>query len=156
MVQILRPNNQPSQVWSPNTGTFCWQCIDEAVADDSDYMYGMTTTQFINLSAGRDPGVNTDFKIYVRIQATSSGAIKVRLYQDATLITTISDLSSAFSFAQKILTIPEADAAKITDFSKLKLSFTGSDPMGYSYVSHAYMEIPDAPIKNGLEMGCSF
>lgn len=156
MAQILRPNGQPSQVWSPSTGMFCWQCIDEESASDTDYMYGKNTEQLINLSAGRDPGVNTDFKIYARVKTASSASMTAYLYQDTTLIVTISSITLTTSYVQKTWTIPEANAANITDFSKLILSFKGSSSSVNVYVSHAYMEIPDAPIKNGLEMGCAF
>ena len=156
MAQYLRPNGEPVQVWTPSTGSTCWQCIDEEIASDTDYMYGKDTEQPINLSAGRDPGVNTDFKIYARVKTSGVATMTVYLYQNTTLITTIPSIPLTKSYVQKTWTIPEEDAANITDFSKLILSFKGDIMFSNVYVSHAYMKIPDAPIKNGLEMGCSF
>lgn len=169
MTQIFRPVldlYRDSQVVGQAGGTTnLYATIDEAVADDADYIKlpfangGNTKVLVVTLDPlGGDPLSSVDHEIHWRVgeNAFNGGHASIELRQDyideaskGTLIATtaVFDSSGADAFSDgvtKVLSSMEADA--ITDYSSLSLRiiFTNDNNFAETRVAQAWFQTPDA------------
>jgi len=147
MAQFGRPsadtNNQDSYTNQAGSGTNIFQAIDEAIADDADYVRSPsapTSDVYVTkLSAVTDPLVATGHVLRTRYaKDVASGAtinVVVQLRQgytnegaQGTLIATrtFSDVSATFAQDSYSLTADEANA--ITDYSDLYVRMVINQP----------------------------
>jgi len=122
----LRPNADTTVgAWTPSTGSTLFGVIDEAVADDADYITtASATTGKVKVEVSTDPADDTNHSVSIRARATS-GTLTVSLVQghpSETLIKAWTPSLTA-SFAAYVLTMTSGEAAGITDYSDLYLKF---------------------------------
>jgi hypothetical protein len=122
----LRPNADTTVgAWTPSTGATLFGVIDEAVADDADYITtASATTGKVKVEVSTDPADDTNHSVSIRARATS-GTLTVSLVQghpSETLIKAWTPSLTA-SFAAYVLTMSSGEAAGITDYSDLYLKF---------------------------------
>jgi hypothetical protein len=109
-----------------------------------------TSTAEISLASHGTPSVRTNHSIKVRARTTSgsTGVLKAELYEGTTLRSGSSSLVTSpltNSFIDYTLTIPDASAATITNYSNLSIKFWGYDANGAALVfevSRIYLELP--------------
>jgi len=166
MAQFLRPNSEITSTSVTNDYT----AINEATADNTDYIYGVNNTNSeyeAGLSSANDPNVHTGHIIRWRhaqadsdagTPAPSSGGTAtshtVELYQGTTLIATAASnlTTSEGSFADASYTLSTTEASNITDYSALRIYFyldgSGGAPANRRSVAISWMEmeIPDGQI----------
>lgn len=118
-----------------------------ALADTDDASYintGATTTIRLSLSAVTDPGVGTGHKLVVRAKTSSGGTITAALYEGASArkaATTIGTLQAALTNHE--VTLSEAEANAITDYSNLELRLAASPAVLQNVtVAKAYLQVP--------------
>jgi hypothetical protein len=122
--QKLRPTSDISAgSWTPSTGTTLYGVLDEVSVDDADYVTTSTSSTFeVRFDVGGDPVSSIDHIIRYRAKGVSLTAY---LYQNTTLIATHSpSITSSFQTFTWTLSAGEADS--ITDYSNLRIRFTGS------------------------------
>lgn len=109
--------------WIASTGSDLFAMLDEAAADDADYIgttYGSTCE--VALGSLVDPSVSSGHKVRYRI-AADAGAIVVRLRQGTTTIASWTHNPAPTSLSTFEQTLSGAEADTITDYSALKLQF---------------------------------
>lgn len=139
MAQFARPDSDVTRTgWVEDDGVSVdiFDQIDEAVADDNDYVKSPTppgTNEYeAGLSNVTDPVSSTGHTMrWRRRNGVSGGAainLVVRLLQGTTQITSQSDntLPSTFTTQTYVLSGAEADA--ITDYTDLRMEFVASQP----------------------------
>lgn len=123
-VQYARPTSDVTTgAWVSSLGGSLAAAIDEAIADDADYIgttYGSTCE--VGLGSLADPGVSSGHKVRYRI-AADAGAIVVRLRQGTTTIASWTHDPAPTSLSTFEQTLSGAEADSITDYSALKLQF---------------------------------
>ena len=159
MPQFARPNSDFTANWNPSTGNDRFAVIDEASADDNDFIStGNNPSSLIctvGLSAIEDPVSSTGHVVRWRYRKAPSGArvidLTVDLLEGASTVRATKTLtnitSTAFTPDSIPLTTGEADA--IGSYSALRLRFTanatgGGSPSGAD-ISWAEFEAPDPP-----------
>jgi hypothetical protein len=122
----LRPNADTTVgAWTPSTGSTLFGVIDEAVADDADYITtASATTGKVKVEVSTDPADDTNHSVSIRARATS-GTLTVSLVQGHPSETLIKAWTPSLtsSFATYVLTMSSGEAAGITDYSDLYLKF---------------------------------
>lgn len=111
-----------------------------------------TSVAEISLASHGTPSEYTNHSIKIRARTTSgsTGVIKAALYEGAT--NRSGDLTSSVltnSLADYTLTIPNASAENITDYSDLSIRFWGYDSAGNALVfevADVYLELPEASV----------
>lgn len=125
----LRPSADTSKgSWSASSGSVLYSMIDEANADDSDYITAATnTTCKIKLENGTDPVSGANHLLRVRARGTG-GTLRAELVQSATPETTIASWSITYtaSFTDFDLSLTSAQADAITDYSALYVKLISS------------------------------
>ena len=122
--QYARPTSDVTTgAWVSSLGGSLAAAIDEAIADDADYI-GTTYGSICEVALGSlaDPGVSSGHKVRYRI-AADAGAIIVRLRQGATTIASWTHNPAPTSLTTYEQTLSGAEADSITDYSALKLQF---------------------------------
>ena len=125
----LRPNADTSAgSWSASSGAVLYSMIDEASADDADYISATTaTTTKIKFETSTDPADNSNHSLRIRARSTS-GSLTVKLVQgdpaETTIVSWAPTLTSSFASYQYDLST--AEASVITDYSALYLKLTTS------------------------------
>lgn len=157
MTQYARPSSDITTTnWTRSTGagTFASH-IDEASADDADYIYTQTQGSGVEIKLGSvtDPAGNTSHTVNLRYYVAGSGGGErhtVLLLQGGTTIATVVNNAAmspraTWNAVTYTLTTGEADA--ITDYTDLRLRFTAATlGAGEEYrISWAEMNVPDAP-----------
>lgn len=153
MTQYSRPiSDLTTGVWSPSTGTALWSVLDESTRSDTDYISSaanqLTACQ-VGLSPVNTPLVDTGHIVrytYLRTITNKNYTLVVTLYCGATSIAswTHANPSTSFTLAQQ--TLSEAQAANITDYTDLRLTFSvtvAAGGGGSMRVSWAEIEVPD-------------
>ena len=133
-VQIGRPASDISTgtAWTKSTGSTLYGCIDEATYSDVDYIYssaGAVDTCEIKFGSLVDPTTNKGHVLRARVTNGSNQGyyITVALYCGATEIGTYTiglEKSTTRTYDFPIL---ENNAAKITDYTDLRVKFTTAD-----------------------------
>lgn len=149
MAQYARPDSDiAAGNWTPNSGSTLYTQIDEVSASDSDFIQASSTetTATIGLSNVSDPGVSSGHVVRYRAQKTTtpSGSLTVRLFQGSTEIANQTPTLTT-SWVLYTFTLSDAQANSITDYSDLRLQFTGSSNNASRFVnvSWAEFEVPD-------------
>lgn len=109
--------------WTASTGTDLFAMLDEAAADDADYIsttYGSVCE--VALGSLADPAVSSGHKVRYRIAADAGGVV-VRLRQGTTTIASWTHDPAPTSLSTFEQTLSGAEADSITDYSALKLQF---------------------------------
>ena len=158
MTQYARPDSDTANDgnWTGETtmsGEVLYTQIDEASADDDDYISGDDgscggVNCQVGLSDVDDPSSATNHKVYYRItdEDGSGSTLLVKLMQASTVIASqTTDLTE--EFVTYNFTLSSTEANNISDYSNLRLDFTFTDDecMGLvGKISQAYFECPDA------------
>ncbi len=127
--------------------------IDEATADDSDYITGDGTLgdaieiDFDLTNGLTDPGVNTGHKLIVRYNTdgnSSDAELTIKLMEGSfnRMLDTI-DVSGVSSYTTHTYA-PTSTSVTNYDDVFLRIIFEDSEGMDSIYISQAYLEIPDA------------
>ena len=149
MAQFTRPSSDITTDW---TTTPLWSKLDEAIADDGDFITGTgnAKTFEVKLSAITDPGIDTGHVIRIRARATGGQAAEKLntwgLYQGATPIVTQNASITRGSFNEYSIALSEVEASAITDYSDLRVrGLTSQGASETIDVSWAEFETPDLP-----------
>lgn len=125
-LSYLRPSADISTgSWTPSTGTTLYETLDEVSASDADYIQTSTASSCeIRLAAGATPSNRDNHTIRYRILA-GSGTLTAVLKCGSTTIKSWNHTLTGS--AQDISnTLTNAEASTITDYSDLRVTFTGS------------------------------
>lgn len=109
--------------WTASTGSDLYAMLDEAAADDGDYITttGASTCE-VTLGSLSDPASSTGHIVRYRISSTGGGII-VRLRQGTTTIATWTHSPAPTSLTTYEQTLTGGEADSITDYSALRLQF---------------------------------
>ena len=148
MAQFARPSSDITTDWAT---TPLWSKIDEVTPDDGDFITGTgnAKTFEVKLSAVTDPQVGTGHIVRIRARATGSGGAERLntwgLYQATTAIVTQNASITRGSFNEYSITLSEAQANSITDYSDLRIrGLTSQGTTETIDVSWAELEVPNA------------
>ena len=109
--------------WTASTGSDLYAMLDEAAADDGDYISTTAaSTCEVALGSLSDPASSTGHVVRYRISATSGG-ITVRLRQGTTTIASWTHDPAPASLTTYEQTLSGGEADSITDYTALKLQF---------------------------------
>lgn len=122
--QYARPVSDVSAGgWTASTGSDLFAMLDEAAADDGDYI---TTTSAstceVALGSLSDPAVSTGHIVRYQLSA-DAGGITVRLRQGTTTIATWTHAPAPASLTLYEQTLSSGEANSITDYTALRLQF---------------------------------
>ena len=148
MAQFARPVSDVTTDW---TTTPLWSKLDETSPDDGDFITGTGNAQTfeVKLSAVTDPAIGTGHVARIKAQATGGQAAEKLntwgLYQGATPIVTSNQTIARGSFNEYSISLSEAQADAITDYSDLRIRGLTAQGAGETIdVSWAELEVPDA------------
>ena len=165
MVQILRPVSDINTGWSkdPSGAAGRYACIDDETysMSDPDVIYAMANVyQECKLSAPAETPASGGgtLKWYGYRVVTTGNVITPSVRCGSTVIKTGSAVGvSNIKYTAYYLSLSEAEMAKITDWSNVRIRFTVSSySSGQLRICMAHLEVPDRKSSIGLEMGCSF
>jgi hypothetical protein len=160
MTQIATPDGVVSSgTWvAVPSGTLA-TTIDEVSADDADYNESVSNpisdTFEVSLSNVAAPPVNTGHAMHYRYGKSAASGKRidflVSLRQGASTVIaqqTHTDVGSGFTSG--ILTLTEAEAGNITDYSDLRIRIIATSVGGGAgrtgRISWAQLQVPDSPI----------
>lgn len=164
--QFARPNSDISKGgWTDTAGGdndgILYDEINETARSDTNYarsasliLNGQTDTWTSGLSSVTDPQESSNHIVSYTYRKSAAGAtidITTRLMQGATQIAswTHNAVGTSFTLAQQTLTGAQANA--ITNYSDLRLEFTGSNtgglpvPLTAADISWAELQVPPTP-----------
>lgn len=160
MVQFARPSADinPSNFTDQSGGTPLYAVLDEATPDDADYIKSPDdpVNEFCTffVSAVTDPSVHTGHIVRYRYRKSAASGVKitlqVTLYQSGVgaIEAGPSHSNIAETWTDGSFTVSEANAANITDYSKLYLRVYATKSAGGAsrngQVSWTEVEVPDA------------
>jgi len=123
-VQFSRPSADVSAgAWTASTGSDLYAMLDEAAADDADYITTASGSVCeVALAPLGDPAGNVGHIVRYRLSA-SAGGITVRLRQGTTSIASWTHDPAPASPTTYEQTLSGAEADSITDYGALKLQF---------------------------------
>lgn len=141
MAQTARPDSDITTDW---TTAPLWSKIDEAVADDADFITDSTSGHVaeVTLTDVTDPNSSSNHIVYWRHRSGTNPNVTIALYQGTTLIASTVASTTVAAFTDINFTLSGAEADAITDYSDLRLRFTNNANVNYR-VSQAYLEVPD-------------
>lgn len=151
MAQVLYPNSDISAgSWSPSAGSTLWEVIDDQ--NDSDYAYeqNTNTTFEVGIDSGTDPESSSNHTIYwsdfgTWLSRGSAPTVTMYLRQGLTTIASQGYVTTRNVTNQRSYTLTSGEADSITDYTNLRLRFTGSGgSLHNTRVGRARLEIPDA------------
>lgn len=122
--QYARPVSDVSAGgWTASTGSDLFAMLDEASANDADYITS-TTASICEVALGglTDPAVSTGHIVRYRISATAGGII-VRLREGSTTIASWTHAPAPGSLTTYAQTLSGGEADSITNYAALKLQF---------------------------------
>jgi hypothetical protein len=155
--QFLRPDSDVSNTgWDDpngNNNNLMWDDIDESPRDDADYVRaslngGHSTDTFeVGLTDATDPQSSDGHIVRYAYRKSGGGTINitVELMQGVTQIASWTHLDIGTTFTQANHTLTALQADSITDYSDLRLRFTGNHVGGGAsqvHLSWAEVEIP--------------
>jgi hypothetical protein len=117
---IVRPEANGSAEWTPSAGTN-YQCVDEAVASDADYVYALEAglLDSYDVPSFTDPGTNTGYIMRYRVKlAEGSAGVEARLYEGTTLIS--ADPVQRFAAGNYEWEVDPDDMATVVDQDNLR------------------------------------
>ena len=126
-MQYARPS---SDIENPGGWTTepLWDKIEEEPFDDVDYLISPKTATgdsfTIGLSGVTDPEIHTGHIIRIRAKTGVTGTFKYELMQGAVVIKDSGDVVLTTEFAEYNMTLSEAEAAEITDYTALRVRVT--------------------------------
>jgi len=136
VAQFARPTADISRgSWTTNSGATAnlWQSIDEAVADDADYVIsaiGANSTYECRLSSVAPAIIPRAHLLVLRGRkdqaAGNTKGVTVDLVQGTTIIGTLDFPDLPFAVQQQNVSIPKSMAAGITDYADLRVRFTST------------------------------
>ena len=141
--------------WTPSTGSSLYACVDEDPYSDSDYISllgadsSLTRSCYLKLGALTDPGVNTGHKLSIRWHGSPEWGKREEcyflLYQDSTEICRIQKwLVETSVFTTEEHSLSEAEANRITDYTKLKVRILSVSIADHDFhVSWIRFEVPE-------------
>ena len=139
-----------SGTWTISGAATAHECLDEGIASADD-----TTTRIftgligdvaeVHLGDPTDPVVHTGHKLIYRILSSLGGqkTVTTALYEGATLIASESQGAFDGVWVTHTLTLSEAEAANITDYTDLRARFTAAGIAGFLSVTAVDLEVPD-------------
>lgn len=161
MSQFLRAISDIVTTFSKSAGTYRYECVDEESYSDSDYIYkarssaGTYYQEFGLTVLGTPPSAGTctcRFRHKSLNGTTINNTATIRVGSSA--VKTDSPRGPGTSYGTVSFTF---DASLITNWADVRIRFTGSwDESDTLYVSWCELEVPDAPILAGLEMGMMY
>lgn len=146
--------------WTTQAGgtSNLFQAIDEAAADDADYVQspvltaGQSSIYTLNLGTSAQLWVAKAHTVRYRYFATNAGlSLTVTLLQGSTVIASWSHAgiaASAWVTAAQVLTTDQRAALKATGYANLKLKFEASYPTAVASTVSQFGR-PDEDIENG-------
>lgn len=152
MAQVLYPDSDISAgSWSPSAGSTLWEVIDDQ--NDSDYVYeqNTNTTFEVGIDSGTDPESSSNHTIYWSDFGTwlargSAPTVTMYLVEGTTVIASQGYATVSNTITQRSYTLTSGEADSITDYTNLRLRFTGSGgSLHQTRIGRARLEIPDAP-----------
>lgn len=136
--ETIRPDADTSAgLWTPSTGGSLFAMIDEAIADNADYIKSglnpandITKIRLSNPTGVLTTPISVDTRYKKEVNNATAVNLKVRLLQGTTEIAswTYTGISSSFADASEPLTAPQI--AAITDFNDLFIEFTANPASG--------------------------
>ena len=122
---IARPRaDTASGSWLPSTGATLYGCVDEATADDTDYIYANSaTTCQLALSSVVDPGTTSGQVVSYRAWSPSGNGLVVRLKCGATTVATWTHATLPGTVTQYDQSLSAGEIAAITDYADLRVEF---------------------------------
>lgn len=151
MAQILYPDADISSgSWTPSAGSTLWDVLNDQ--DDNDYAYeqNTNTTFEVGIDSGTDPESSSNHIVYwsdfgAWLGRGSAPTVTMYLIQGSTTIASQGYLTVSNTFTQRSYTLTSGEADSITDYTNLRIRFTGSGGSLHSTrVGRARLEIPDA------------
>lgn len=138
-----------------------WEKVDEEPYDDVDYVSSPKSASgksfTLGLSAVIDPQVHTNHIIRVRAKVGVSGIFRYELLQGVALIKDSGEIALGTSFAEHNMTLSEAEAESISDYSALRVRVTAvtTQKNQYQRVSWIRPEVPDVGVvqKGAVDSG---
>lgn len=167
MTQYARPiSDTLTGNWDPypSTPTTLFDKVDEVTSDDdSTYIVGDNAATVCALKLGpiNTPSLDTGHIVHLLIRSDGSGGpekIDIRLVEDLggggelEIAAWNNQSNRSGSYADKALTVAEAEAATITDYENLHVEIT-ADSIGsgeWMRITQVYMEAPDGLIHHTL------
>jgi hypothetical protein len=159
-MQFARPSSQVSRgSWTTNTGstTNLWSAIDDAVADDTDYVIsaiGANDSCEFGLSSVAPAVIPRDHSVVIRGRKDATGGndkgVDVTLLQGATVLGTQSFPILPVAATQQIIGLPRSMVSGITDYAGLRLRLTstglttGGSARRRSVITGAALMVPSA------------
>jgi hypothetical protein len=152
--QAARPATQVQQgSWrnQANGTTNLHQAIDEAIADDADYVENEVASGvlIVSLSSVLDPSVGTDHNIFTRYSwqdGSGDFTLTLTLREGATTRATKVVTVTADYDVKKVdvFTLTSTQANNITNYANLRLGFQVTATIGDElvYVHQAFLEVP--------------
>lgn len=159
MAQFSRPDSDiAANGWLPSTGSDLYAMLDEVTASDADYIYlpgdSVSPQSELGMSNITDPGVNTGHIFRFRAKKSAAAGHVRRFFayvlQAPTVIAKLQDFELTENWVDYVIEVASVDAANITDYSTLKMVFSGvvgdqsDDQERDSLVSFAEFEVPNA------------
>lgn len=125
--QLLAPiSDLSSGGWTPSTGGTLYGCIDETIADASDYIISSSATSCeVGLAVGTDPLASTGHILRYEL-LSGTGSITVTLKQGATTIASFGPHSLTGATQDFTQTLSGGQADSITNYGALSVVFTAS------------------------------
>lgn len=160
MPQFARPISDISRgSWTTNSGgtTNLWSTLDEAIADDADYVIsaiGANSAYETRLASVAPAVIPRAHSIILRGRKDASGGndkgIDVSLVQGTTILGTQSFPILPFAIQQQVIDLPRAMAAGITDYADLRVRInstgitTGGSARRRAIVTGIALRVPSA------------
>lgn len=123
---VARPISDVADgAWLPSTpAADLFAMIDEAAADDADYIYATSpTTCSLGLGSVSDPLASTGHVIKYRAWSPTTGGLVVRLKQGTTVIATYTHATLPTTPTTYTQTLTAGEADSITDYTALRVDF---------------------------------
>jgi len=122
---IARPVvDTTSGSWLPSTGATLYGCIDEATADDTDYIYANSaTTCQLALSSVANPGTTSGQVVSYRVWSPSGNGLVVRLKCGSATVATWTHATLPVTVTQYDQSLSAGEIAAITDYADLRVEF---------------------------------
>ena len=149
MTQYARPDADTSVAsWATSSGSDRYEMIDEASADDNDYIsvtsYGSAEIIVLGLSDVDTPDSGTRTVVVRAYEDSGMSSVQLDItLKEGSTSKGSQSFSSGFSSAANL---SFNITSSISDYSNLNLTISATDPMGMgaAYVYQAYFSVPDA------------
>jgi len=118
---FARPTSDITTGWTPSTGSNHYALIDEATADDADYVYATAASQTDEVQLGALTAPTGDVQIRYRVQnIAASGRVTVSMYEGATLVKADTQRTADGTYT---MVVTSTDYAAVGNWSNIRLRF---------------------------------